>query len=77
MVAGLQAGARLGSKLRQVVEKTQAAPDGDRLIGFVQFKDLSEVVAKALKEAGIDALPQRQKLANAISKERRMRAGSE
>ena len=41
--AAHEAGGKYGTKLRRVVQTVREAPDGDRILIFVQFPDLMQV----------------------------------
>ena len=49
-------GGRFGTKLTQIVERIQSIDSDDRILVFVQFKDLMQKVAECFEEAGIVAL---------------------
>ena len=51
-----EAGGKYGSKLKRVVQTIKAAPRDDRILVFVQFPDLMQVVAACLRESGINAV---------------------
>ena len=51
-----EAGGTYGSKLKELVRAINEVPQNERVLVFVQFPDLAELVCKALNEAGIDTL---------------------
>ena len=51
-----EAGGKYGTKLRKVVQTIREAPKEDRILIFVQFPDLMQVVATCLEESGIKAI---------------------
>ena len=54
--AAHEAGGKYGTKLRRVVQTVREAPAGDRILIFVQFPDLMQVVATCLRESGVEAV---------------------
>mmetsp|Transcript_22634 Transcript_22634/g.62827 ORF Transcript_22634/g.62827 Transcript_22634/m.62827 type:complete len:2149 (-) Transcript_22634:730-7176(-) len=51
-----EAGGQYGSKIRDLMKAINSTPNSDRILVFVQFKDLMQTVADALETAGINAV---------------------